>query len=110
MRFRVLGKTRADADPILGLVLVVFVHLCILFTRSRITRTTIAHLNSKRRRSGRIHVSVVSVRLMTVPRHSRTAATGEKVQIGSFVSLHHVVEIELVVSALEHRLWRLPLG
>jgi len=43
-------------------------------------------------------------KLMAVARHYRAASAGQKVQIGSFVCLQNVVEIELVVSTFVNRL------
>ena len=47
-------------------------------------------------------------KLMTVSRHGRAAAAGKKVEVGSTICLHHVIEVELVVPALEDRLRRFP--
>src|SRR6266481_4726316 len=46
--------------------------------------------------------------LMAVSWHVRAAAARKKVEVGSAICLHHVIEVELVVAALEDRLWRFP--
>jgi len=48
--------------------------------------------------------------LVAIPRYASATAAGEEVQVGPLVGLHHVVEVELVISALEDWLRRLPFG
>lgn len=47
---------------------------------------------------------------MAIARYRSAAFAGEKIQIGTAIGLHYMIEIELVITALEDGLRRLPGG
>ena len=47
-------------------------------------------------------------RLMVVPRHERAALADQEIEVGAIACLQHMVDVKLLVAALERRLGRLP--